>query len=380
MASRRAPNIAANRGPRHYETFESMNEEPVGQHRGNNLDVLRLLFASLVLLSHAPELIDGNRDRELLSQWTGGAMSFGEFAVNGFFALSGFLIMTSWIRRPRLADYLRNRVLRIYPGFIVAYCISVLIVGPLGRDAASYFAQFTVWRFLGSLVTLREPWFAFSFLGQPYEFVNGALWTISYEFTCYLAVAAVGLAAARRLRETWLALTLCLLLAACFLPELHRLPQINRFLPGELVRFGSLFFAGGALALWGFGGVRRPWGIALAAVLFLLSLASVRFATVGFAVFGSVFFLSLGLRGPKLGFTRKWPDISYGVYLYGWPIQKLIHWYWPQVGPVTLFVGSLVLALVCGYLSWTFVESWFMTLRKRSGAIAAAPPGERSVA
>ena len=110
-------------------------------HYQNNLNFLRLLLAALVLLSHSPELIDGNRDREILTRIFH-TISAGELAVNTFFLISGYLIVQSWQRHPKAAVFLRKRIIRIYPGFILASLVSALIVGPLGAHAANYFAQF----------------------------------------------------------------------------------------------------------------------------------------------------------------------------------------------------------------------------------------------
>ena len=350
-----------------------MSFEPAVRRTRNHLDWLRLLFASLVLLSHAPELVDGNRSRELLTRLTGTA-SFGEFAVSGFFALSGYLIMASWQRHPDLRAYFRNRVLRIYPGFMVAFCVSVLIVGPLAADGTAYFEQFTRTRFVFSLLTLREPWFAESFPALHYHSVNGALWTISYEFACYVAVALVAVLARRRLKAAWLTLTLLLLIAACFLPELEPFGQVNRFYVAALVRMSAIFFAGASLRLLGFDGA-RPRTMLLVGALFVATWYSHRFEMAGFALFGTTFFLSLGLLRSRVAAAWHFPDISYGTYLYGWPILELLIRALPGQGPWTIFVMALVLSLVCGYLSWTFVEAPFMRLKAGPArvAIATAP-------
>jgi peptidoglycan/LPS O-acetylase OafA/YrhL len=83
----------------------------------------------MVLLAHAPELSDGNRSRELFSRLTHAGMTFGELGVDGFFLVSGFPIVQSWLGDPELLNLLRKRILRIVPGYIVAVILSTLGLG-----------------------------------------------------------------------------------------------------------------------------------------------------------------------------------------------------------------------------------------------------------
>jgi peptidoglycan/LPS O-acetylase OafA/YrhL len=106
--------------------------------RENNFNFMRLVFALLVILGHSPELVDGNQSREVLMRIFG-TMTCGGFAVDGFFLLSGYLIMQSWERQPDGWKFLKKRLLRIYPGFIVASLICAFVVGPLAGDSATYF-------------------------------------------------------------------------------------------------------------------------------------------------------------------------------------------------------------------------------------------------
>jgi peptidoglycan/LPS O-acetylase OafA/YrhL len=85
--------------------------------KNNNFNALRFWFASLVILSHAPELQDGDRRHELLTQIFG-TISFGEMAVQSFLLISGYLIVKSWQERPQVAVFLTHRILRIYPGCV----------------------------------------------------------------------------------------------------------------------------------------------------------------------------------------------------------------------------------------------------------------------
>src|ERR1700722_9985256 len=95
------------------------------QARANNFSILRMLFATLVILSHSYELIDGNRSREMLTHIFG-TISFGILAVDGFFIVSGYLITKSYLSSAPM-NYLCKRILRIYPGFIIAFIASIIL-------------------------------------------------------------------------------------------------------------------------------------------------------------------------------------------------------------------------------------------------------------
>ena len=65
--------------------------------RNHSFDLLRIVFAMLVLLSHAAEIEYGNASHELFSRFTGTQITFGTVGVDGFFLLSGYLIVQSWL-------------------------------------------------------------------------------------------------------------------------------------------------------------------------------------------------------------------------------------------------------------------------------------------
>jgi peptidoglycan/LPS O-acetylase OafA/YrhL len=335
--------------------------------RQNNFNLLRLAFATLVMLSHAPELIDGNRSREILTR-TFHTLSFGEFAVDGFFLLSGYLIVQSWTNAPRLFDFMRSRVLRIFPAFIVATLVCAYVVGPLAADPSIYFAHFWKTALVKGMLWLQPPVIPPVFAGTHYAAVNGSMWTIWPEFKCYLGVLIAGVSGMARRRNAWFAATLTLL--AVF--TLHRFgilgsPGNEDILSDPLLRFASFFMIGACFYLF------REWVnfdrrlAVLASIALLLGMFSLRLSELALLTAGAYLLFYIAFKPIALieNFNAL-PDVSYGVYLYGWPVQKLLLWYFPMMSPWVLFVLSCLAAVLCGVVSWYVVEKPFLRFKSRN--------------
>jgi peptidoglycan/LPS O-acetylase OafA/YrhL len=134
---------------------EALSTAP--ENRANNFDALRLLLALMVLYSHCFHLVvrAGNWVNPL--EFTRGQTFLGGIAVDGFFVISGFLITASWQRSKGLVDYLRRRILRIYPGFVVAALVCLLVVGPWAAPTvAGYFSELGLVRRLIGVATLSK--------------------------------------------------------------------------------------------------------------------------------------------------------------------------------------------------------------------------------
>jgi peptidoglycan/LPS O-acetylase OafA/YrhL len=173
--------------------------------RNNNFDFLRLALSVAVIFSHC-YLLTGST-AEPFNRLVHGQALLGWTAVNFFFAISGYLITSSWLRCKGSVDYLRRRVLRIHPGFIVAVFFCFLIAAPLGADhAVEYFHRPTAYLSL-LLPVFYSSTVAVSFPHNPLPgVVNGSLWTIPCEFLMYLLVMLLGLIGV--VRRRWLVLGL----------------------------------------------------------------------------------------------------------------------------------------------------------------------------
>jgi peptidoglycan/LPS O-acetylase OafA/YrhL len=220
-----------------------------------------------------------------------------------------------------------------------------------------------MYRFVLGLAYLSAPVVPFNFEGSPYPGVNVPLWSIQYEFFCYCLVPLILLWRGRA-RE-WYALTVLL----CLLYVVARWPGAPGFFAlfsGSLGRLLMFFFMGGvvyfALSL------HRPrylWLI-VSAVAMVFSLKSEVLFELAMASFGAYLLFSM-MWAPALNgsLPRLNADVSYGVYLYGWPISKMLYSASPEMSAPMNAAVSLALAIIAGSLSWVVVEERFLR-RNRS--------------
>ncbi len=329
----------------------------------NNFGLLRLVMALAVVISHAFSVTDGRVEQEPWFQTTG--FTLGEHAVNGFFAISGFLVTMSFVRRG-WRDYVVARLLRIAPGLIAATLLVALVLGALMTtfDRSAYFSDPRLWRFITGTLTTFKSAAALPgvFETNPLPFPLGTVWTLKYETLCYLGVLAAGLAgllARPRIALAAIAgLTLAVILREVMAPEGPKGTETALRLP-------LIFLAGGVVYLYR---DKVPLSLPLLALalaaLVPLSFTPLYKAALYLVTAWGVLVLALA---PALTRRSVEPpaDLSYGVYLYGWPMQQALHALFPSLGAVALLWPSLVVTLVVAALSWYLVEKPALGLKRR---------------
>ena len=338
------------------------------------MGLIRLILASLVIIGHAPEQIDGDRHREPIATLFP-TLSLGGIAVDGFFVLSGFLICNSMMRSASAGQYLVRRSMRIYPAFIVAYLACFFVLGPIAGGTVAGLGKSLLY-----MVTLHSPpAVPGAFNGLPYPAVNGSMWTIVYEFRCYLLVLALGMLGLLGRPKFILALTAVLLIATSVASvpvvtgSLDRLDQRLHleFFVGSIdqdIRLTAVFMVGVSVQLyWNWVQAHlHGWFAALCLPVLLTSMRSSLLAEVSLATFGAYALFWLAFKA-HLGLLQKvndrW-DISYGVYLYGWPVAMAILWFNRQIAPLELAVSALFVTLCFGAASWWGIEKWTKDLGK----------------
>lgn len=347
------------------------------------MNALRLGLAGLVLLSHSLKF-QGYEDP--LGDLTGGDVDLGTLAVDGFFALSGFLIAGSWSASPSTGRYLWRRCLRILPGFWVCLVVSAFVLLPLARLLESGSLAGFPWT--GEQSALSYVVANAALFIQQYEVpgtlggeaVNGPLYTLFYEFACYLGIAALGALGLLRDR-VWplLAVTAAVwLLSLSELLDGALLTSRSETLETAL-RFGSMFLAGAVASRLAPRLPMGPAGGALAAVVLVQALvlasmgATPEASTLVYVVIAPAavaYLVLLAGSSPRLHRVGAHRDLSYGLYVYAWPVQALLLLAGGAAWPLPVYTAaSLGAGLLLALASWTWVEAPALRLKSWTPAI-----------
>lgn len=374
------PERQPSRGPRLAEVFDPRN---------NALNAWRLVLATGVILCHSWPI-------------TGRRVSFApahqllnELWVDGFFAVSGFLITWSWFRRPRARDYFVARGLRILPGLWGCLTITALVIAPIsvaiqGGSAAKLLLSRAPFEYIigNSAVAMFKPDIGGTPRGVPLPgWWDGSLWTLVPEVFCYIAVAGVG--AAGLLHRRWLipSLFVTAMICAMLLPpwslfvdepgtKQHMSATLMLVVAAVAARFGIMFLAGALLyqlrnvipARWPL--VAVSFAIVLAASL-LPNYRLVAAVPLAYAIIVS----------GSLIHNKRWQlqtDLSYGVYIYAWPMQQLLvicglAFLNPWVFVIVAAIATVPLAA----LSWFVVEKPALSLKSRFARRSIPPRTDR---
>ena len=337
--------------------------------RTNNFDFLRLALAVLVIYSHSFPLGTGSEMHEPLRVWTHGQMTFGALAVDLFFVISGFLIAGSIERSRSIRDFFRKRVARIYPGFLVSAVICAAVVLPFsaGRFAApTFFVR--VADFLFQSARLQEFHVTGAFLQNPYPGVlNGSVWSIQYEFWCYIGVALLALSGFLRNRR-WILVTFAASITISVAFQLRGWVLGGKFAgrvlgsPQLWARLLPLYLAGVVFYLFR-DRIRWNSTAALACVAALIAACWIPSGwTAIFPLAGTylVFYIAYA-PWIRLQHAGRLGDFSYGTYLYAFPVEQLLmKSFGHPVSAWLLFACATPLTLFAAVTSWHLVEKRFL--------------------
>jgi len=341
--------------------------------RDNNFNIIRFVAAVMVLFSHSFELT-GRGEFEPLRRL--GVLSFGALAVDIFFLTSGLLIARSFYMRNDLKFFIRSRILRIYPGLIVAVLFTVLVIGVYftTHPVGDYLTDPETRKYVvkNSILIFNVKFFlpgVFENLPYP-KTVNGSLWTLPYEIKCYaiLTVFAVMLGKYQKksgrdiLKPAYLGLALLFLGIVLY-------NHFSGHVGSKGLQLFATFFIGAAAYLW-----RDK--IVLSTPVFWVAVLALVVSVTNKVVFYPVYMLTLPyiilyLAFVPGGFVRKFNkfgDYSYGIYIYAFPIQQSVVSLFPNLSFAGYLAVCFAITLLLAMLSWHLVEKKCLKYKKRSNA------------
>lgn len=336
--------------------------------RDNNFNLLRFIAASLVLLTHSFALSTGSGMAEPLRASLG--VTWGSIAVDVFFVTSGYLVSASLISRQSLIAFAAARILRIYPGLWVALIISVVVCGTLvtSLPLADFATHFGTWKYFlknGTMLAKVAYYLPGVFEDNPWKrAVNGSLWTLPMEIKMYFALAMLWLTS-KNLPGTMMKVfsRLCVGVAVfCLVGSLFGL--VSGFY-NQYVALGYMFFSGVALRLLGSY-------IRLSSLPAVVMIAAILLSAFDRTYFQFVYILCLPYlvlyfalvpSGGIRGFNR-FGDYSYGIYIYAFPVQQLLAFWWKGIDPYEMMASSFVITLLIAIASWELVEKRALALKR----------------
>lgn len=324
--------------------------------RLNNFDFIRIVAAFLVLISHQYAL-SGLAEPVLF-----GGTSMGAFGVLIFFSISGFLVSQSWRQDPHIARFLAKRFLRIWPGLATVTLIAAIVLGPVVStlDWHTYFLKPEFMEFFRNLKIMSIRYLLPGVFEENIfpKAVNGSLWTIPLEVRCYLALLVIGsIGLTKRPILVLLGSISFGIYYFYFSPDPQNYQQ----------HYGLYFLAGVCLDLFRNKWEANPKYLIAAAGMLSIAFYLLKADRVALLIWLPALVTLIGSRStPILNKAGKYGDISYGLYIYAFPVQQTVLWAAARDFP--FFLGLLIAAVIttlCAFLSWHLVEGPALGLKAR---------------
>ena len=316
----------------------------------NNMGFLRFVGATLVIFSHSFYWF-GLPEPVLFGE------SLGGVGLTIFFVVSGYLITKSWESAVGAIAFFRNRLLRIIPALVIVSIVTVFIFGPIltRLPLLEYFTTFYLWEYPLKVSSLY--FWSDGAIPGVVGTINTVLWSLPVEFNCYILVAIIGIVSTSIFRKA----VPVLFLAGMMLLLMSGVASTT--LNFTVIKLMTLFLAGSLCYIYSdnIKSMRHlvtfVIGVALLAIVYSIPVSiGLQLAVyvviapllvVAAAFYPSRFISSFGEHG----------DYSYGLYLYGWPVQMIVATRASEYLSIgTGFVVMFATTFVFAYASWHLIE------------------------
>lgn len=329
-------------------------------HTTNNFDFLRFLFACLVVISHSYPLSGSNESAQWIYHTKKVQITYASLGLNGFFVISGYFIFQSMMRSKSLKTFYFKRFLRLFPGLFVVLLVSLLLSPFVYESTLPLLANKEFYTYLPFNISLYgfQSGIKGIFDNNAYHSINGSLWTIRYEFSLYIAVSILFYFRNKPKVVFSLLLFAFLMFYILYVFFIEKVGSAKIFgMLGSNILYLGLFFILGSL-MASVQLEKMPIKKSFFAFLIVLIVLSIYFniyhLTEHFLY--SILVLLVGFKAlPFFSTFGKVGDMSYGIYIYSFPIQQILMYFF-NFNIFQLMTSSLLLSMVFGYFSWHLVE------------------------
>ena len=336
----------------------------------NNFDLIRLLLALVVFISHTA-LLTQNTLFLFLTEHINAT-----YAVYAFFVISGFLIFMSFDNTKSIRQFFKKRFYRIFPAYSTVIIVTAFAFSYFSTyELSQYFSIDFLKYLLSNLSTLNfiHPTLPGLFMDHATPAVNASLWTIKIEVMFYLSIPLIALFFSR-FNKLYTLIFFYVLSIAYFelmtglsTGEEHRniFALLAKQIPGQLS-----FFVSGAILYYYYAHFKRYASYYLLLSLLYLATYPIHHIWFFFPFFLAYLVIYIAIFFKYLGNFGKYGDFSFGLYIWHFPIVQAfvasgILSKYPLGGLLLLVLTVSLFAM----LSWRYIEKPF--LQKRSHYLLA---------
>jgi peptidoglycan/LPS O-acetylase OafA/YrhL len=327
----------------------------------NNLDLLRLILATSVVFLHMKHLSGSDQ----LFTWFGHLDWLSSRAVPAFFIVSGFLIFMSFDKNSNVRAYTKARLLRLYPAFFILI-ILCLFIGFLNADGRPDFWDGALKYVVSNLLFLNflQPTLPYLFTENEINVVNGALWTLKIEVMFYILVPFLFYAFKKYNQKLTLSILFFSSIIYIYLLQIIESNlgiDLPKALSNQLPSFMHYFAFGIAMYLYYQAFMKYIYQLLLASLILIL--LGVEYAE---PIFIGMLILLLFISTKTIISFRKFGDISYGVYIFHFPIIQIVA---SHIGfernPLGMSLLVLLMTFTLSFASWHLLENKMIRLKGR---------------
>ncbi len=340
----------------------------VYQSRNNNYDILRVVAALCIMFTHSFDLL-GLDKLEPLMIFSSQKNNFAHIGLSIFFAVSGYLIAKSAITSSSFKNYLWKRFLRIQPLLIIVSLLSIFIIGPLFTQSTigAYFSNIHSYTYIRNIM----PLFGIQFT-LPNVFntnigdagVNGSMWTLIVEERLYLIIGLLFLQKAYL--KKILIVGILFLNIFYFIQTVFFNGSFAHYLKGGNVYYAIIFLNASLFYFLQIQFTTIKYKLLITTLLFafLYFTSFYIFKNSVQLIFIPFLVILLAEIKSSINNASKYGDITYGLYIFSFPVQQMLIANKICPSPYLLFLVTILIVTPLAFLSWHLIEKKLLSLKQ----------------